>query len=699
MKNGNFIFTAVVAAWLSLFGTVWAEEANQSSQESDGSATAPANELLMYFDEKDLVTATKRSTSLRKAPAIATIITADEIRNMGARNMLDILKMVPGFGVSRGEFGLHFVEMRGIRSSLSEKILVMLDGHPLNKNYTDSAIYAIADMLPVENIKQVEVIRGPGSALYGNSAFLATINIISRDAEEIDGLEVKGGGGPFDTYKMNLVGGKTIGDSFAVSGSIDHFRTDGQKLTVAADALTVAGPPLNMFSKAPGHADLGFSQTDAYLKATYGDLSFRGHYLGKRIGSYVGYNFALANDSYDDLKNYWTELAYDLQIREGLSTNIKLHFDSYSQDAQLKLYPNGFGGSFPEGVTGRPLLKNQTVGIEQQIDWDLFKGNHLIAGASFEELRQYDVKELVNFNPMTMAYIGPIQELPGFNWNRNVKRRVWAAYLQDEWQLVERVNLTSGVRYDHYSNFGDSLNPRVGLVWNFLDSADLKILYGQAFRAPNFIELYSENNPKFVGNPNLKPEIIKTYEAGLVYRLNRYFAADVNYYYSMITDQIVWDGSTLPARNMNIGKTVTQGVELGGSGKITDELQWKLAYTYQDPRDDLTGKRLPNVPTERASGSLNYAPVKYLNLHTDLLWTGPRQRAVGDNRSEMPSYTTVDFAMTLKNFFKTLEIQAAVHNIFDKRFSDPDTSEAMKLVPGDFPREGISVTVVASYKF
>ena len=201
------------------------------NDQSDG------KELLMFFEEQDLVTATKRHTSLRKAPAIATIITADEIRNMGARNLLDVLKMVPGFGVSITEFGGNMVEVRGIRSSLSEKILVMIDGHSLNRNFTGSALYRVAGMLPMENIKQVEVVRGPGSALYGTSAFVATINIITRNAEEINGLEAKAGGGSFNSFKGNLLGGKAVGDNFTIVGSLDHYQSQGAKLTVDADAL------------------------------------------------------------------------------------------------------------------------------------------------------------------------------------------------------------------------------------------------------------------------------------------------------------------------------------------------------------------------------------------------------------------------------------------------------------------------------
>lgn len=677
------------------------------AQGADGSLAQPdavvalnsqsdSKELLMFFEEQDLVTATKRPTSLRKAPAIATIITADEIKNMGARNLLDVLKMVPGFGVSITEFGGNMVEVRGIRSSLSEKILVMIDGHSLNRNFTGSALYRVAGMLSMENIKQVEVVRGPGSALYGTSAFVATINIITRNAEEIDGLEAKAGGGSFSSFKGNLVGGKAVGDNFTIVGSLDHYQSQGAELTVGADALRATA-----FSKAPGTPDLYFKQTDAFLKVGYGDLSFRGQYLTKQEGMYIGIVSALTDDSSKaQVDNYWGELAYNLKLTDDISTNLKLYYDYFEQDPTMKIYPNGFAGLYPNGMIGKPLAKNRTIGGELQADWDVFKGNHLIAGFSFEEMRQYDVRQLANFNPLTGVPLSSIQEVA--NWNKDATRQIVAAYLQDEWQLLEQVSLTAGVRYDHYSDFGDTTNPRVGLVWNILENLDLKLLYGQAFRAPNFQELYNINNATVIGNPNLKPERIQTYEAGVAWRLNRYFAANLNYFVSVIKDQIGWIPSTtpgVPAVNANIGKTETQGVELGFNGAVGTDLYWKLNYAYQDPRDTSNNKRLPYVPSHRASGSVNYALTRYLNLHTDLLWTGPRPRGTGDTRPEMPSCTTVDLSATLKNFYKTLEIQATVRNLLDQRYSDPDTSGAALKVPGDYPREGISWFLTASYKF
>jgi len=649
-------------------------------------------ELQLLYEEKDLITATKRSTPLRKAPAIATVITADEIRNMGARNLMGVLKMVPGIGISTNEWGVNMVEVRGIRTAYNEKILVMIDGHSINRNIAGSNLYLLADTLPVENIRQVEVVRGPGSALYGNSAFVATINVITRDADEIDGLETKVGGGSFDTFKGNLVGAVEYGDSLAASGSFDYYRTRGPKLRVESDVLRSTP-----FSMAPGSTHLDLEQTDAFVKVIYGDLSFRGHYLASRKGLNIGMAYALTNDDYNDAENYWGELAYDPRLSDTLAVHMKLSYDHYSQEPQVKIYPNGFGGSFPQGMIGKPLVKDRTFGTEIQIDWIPFKGNRLIAGLAYEEMRQYDVRQLGNFDPLTGADLGPIREVA--NWNKDASRRIWATYLQDEWELLERLNLTAGVRYDHYSDFGSTVNPRVALVWNLLENADLKCLYGRAFRAPNFHELYTINNPVEAGNPALKPERIETWEAGASYRFSRALNLDLNYFHSVIADLIGRDTSTAPALLINAGRSRTQGVEVGLDGSAFATLKWRLSYTWQDPRNDITGQRLPYVPSQRATASLNYPLTRYLNLHGDLHWTGPRPRDTGDTRPEMPDYTTVDLALTAHDFLQGLELQLALFNLFDQRYSDPDTSGAAQKIPGDFPREGISAQANVLYKF
>ncbi len=695
----NILSSAVVAfLWIAapVFGVeipaIPPDMAVAQAEQSDN------KDLLLYFEEQELTTATKRPTSVRKAPAIATVITAEEIRNMGARDLLDVLKMVPGIGISISEYGPYMVEMRGIRSTVNEKILVLIDGHSINRaSYFGSSLDNFASNLPIEGIRRVEVIRGPGAALYGNSAFVAVINIVTRTPEEVDGLEVNSGGGSFGTYRANMVGGKVIGDKLRVAGNVEYYRTDGAQLTVPVDALSVNPNPLiARYSQAPGAVNLKAEKSGAYVMLEYNGLSFRGQYLTKKRGTYIGRTFILTGrDGEVQYDNYWGELAYEKRLTDTLSANIKVSYDYNNQYPNLLFYPSGFRGSFPQGGIERPLLKFDVIGAELQLDWEPFSGNHLITGFSFDQQRQYEIQQLTNFNLQTIAYLGSVQEV--VPWMKSATRQTWGVYMQDEWKLPHQINLTAGVRYDHYSDFGDTVNPRAALVWSFLDNAELKILYGQAFRAPSFAELYLIN-VQLSGNPDLKAERIETYEGGVGWRFSRYLGVEANYFYSTITDQITIDNSTT-GHYYNTGTSITQGIELGANGIASKEFSWKLNYAYQDPRNAITGRHLPYVPSQRGSASVTYTPVKYFTTTAGLIWIGPRPRDTGDTRADSPSYATIDLSATLKNFYKTLEIRGAVYNLLDTRYSDPDTSGALKRVPGDFPREGISCMTTVSYRF
>lgn len=117
-------------------------------------------------------------------------------------------------------------------------------------------------------------------------------------------------------------------------------------------------------------------------------------------------------------------------------------------------------------------------------------------------------------------------------------RQIWAVYVQDKYDITDTLGLTIGIRHDHYSDFEGTTNPRIGLVWDFTDDATLKLFYGQAFRAPSFNELYLVNNPVKAGNPDLKPETIRTYEVGVGYRITDNITTNVNYFFNVIRDQV-----------------------------------------------------------------------------------------------------------------------------------------------------------------
>jgi iron complex outermembrane receptor protein len=380
---------------------------------------------------------------------------------------MDVLKIVPGMGISINEYGWYMVEVRGIRTTVTEKILVMMDGHRLNEPYRGSALAYLYD-LNVENVKQIEIIRGPGSALYGANAFVAVINIITKNADDIDGIRVTAGGGSFETKRANILSGKSLGE-FQISGAIDYLNTDGPNLLVESDRLSVSQPTVTM---APGKADLHLEKTDIFLKALYGNLTFIGQYTKKNHGAF-GISYALTDENSLKFTNFWNELSYNQSISDNLSANFKIYFDQFEQDARVELFPEGFrstDGIFPDGAFARALLKNRTLGAELQFDYELFEDNHLIIGDLYENIRQFDVKMYTNYNPLTstanLLPLGSFQDVTSWaNFNKDARREIWAAFIQDEWEIRDNLNVTAGVRYDYYSDFKGTFNPRVGIVW------------------------------------------------------------------------------------------------------------------------------------------------------------------------------------------------------------------------------------------
>ncbi|MDH4028843.1 MAG: TonB-dependent receptor plug domain-containing protein, partial [Nitrospirota bacterium] len=202
--------------------------------------TKTAEELLMFFEEEELIIATRTAVPVRKAPAIATVITDKEIRNMGARNLLDILRKVPGVGVGIHDLSAyHAIEIRGVRTTWSEKVLFMIDGHRLNTELEGSSIVTFLYM-SADAIKRVEVIRGPGSALYGANAFVGVINVVTKKPEDINGLQVTAGGGSFDTQHYSMLFGHD-GQDLKMSWYLDHLKTGGPRYFIEQDAAGNSG--------------------------------------------------------------------------------------------------------------------------------------------------------------------------------------------------------------------------------------------------------------------------------------------------------------------------------------------------------------------------------------------------------------------------------------------------------------------------
>ncbi len=647
------------------------------------------SEEYYYFLEEEVVTPTKTPKPIRKAPAIVTVISQQQIKDMGAQTLSNVLETIPGISISIMRYGKFEIEVRGIKTVNSEKVLLMLDGHRVNMPLTGGAPYLFDDM-PVDNIEKIEVVRGPGSALYGTGAFLTTINIISQKPEDIDGVRVEGRGGSFDTWGANILFGNRIGE-VGISGSIDFLDTNGPQVWVAKDFANLIGQP----SQAPDTTNDWLKKKDLSLNLDYKGIYWRNRYVEKNRGDYIGVASNLGNKSEIKLKQGISVLGFKYSLLPELDIKAEASLDQVEFDAFWEAFPPGFLGMFPDGVLGNPQTKNRTLGAEIQVDYEISEQNLLTLGWNLERIKQFDTKHTANFDPNTLAPLSSFQEAP--NWNKNVKRNIWALYVQDGWNITDDISLTIGGRYDHYSDFGETFNPRGGLTWQIVQPLGVKLLYGSAFRAPNFEQLYNINNPAQLGNKDLDPEKITTYEIELDYQIMPQLVLRVNYFNNQIKDLIVVAPTTAGELRFenNDGTTKIYGSEVELQYQVKGGYYGYVNYTYLNPKDE-HGRRIPDVALHRGNLGLNLPLTKYINSNTKLLVMGNRYRAEGDTRDKLSSHTVVNQSVILKNLLDNFEIQATAFNLFDEDYQDPAPANT---ITGDYPRPGIHFLLEARYTF
>jgi outer membrane receptor for ferrienterochelin and colicins len=661
----------------------------------DSSAKSKETELeemfAIFSEEEIVVSALKRPQTVSRSPAIMSVVTARQIRQMGARTLSDVLEMVPGFDITMNKNGTREIGVRGILLTDSSKVKILIDGHSINEPATGGATW-LFDSLVVGNAKRIEIIRGPGSALYGQNAFLAVINVITKDTDDIDGFQLTTGGGSFDTQNHNILFGKEY-KKLKISGFLDYFDTEGFSKKIEQDIISTDPSSLT-----PGRSQNQKERTDLNLKLVYKNLEINSKYLNREKEGYIGFDNALSDDTAWNDTYAFIELNYNLTLNEKLNITPRAYYDYYNSDAWIESRPDEFdSGTYTDGIKAVTRYKEHTIGFETQLNYNLFKGNELTLGLQYEWIHQNDVDYGANIHPLTNA---PLSSFTDFSHDlpftrRRATRQIWSLYSQDEWNITNGIDLTVGVRYDHFTRFEGTTNPRVGLIWQFIEDAHLKLLFATAFRAPNFNELFFTNNAIEIGNPNLDPEKINTFEAGLGYNFTEHIRGNLNYFYNRIRDRIQKDSQT-PSQDQNQGGARIKGVEAELKAAWENDNYAYANYTFQDAEETRNRNRLAFVPVHKANFGINLGFWKYANANMNTFVSGPRPREDGDTRRDLPSYTLSNFTLIGKNFINNFEVRGSVFNLFDKSFDDPSP---MDTVPTDFPQPGRSFRIELQYKY
>jgi outer membrane receptor for ferrienterochelin and colicins len=636
-----------VLSWLAL---VFLATAPQSARAQDALPDLSLEELLR-MDSGRVFGASLRTQPATEAPSSVTFITADQIERFGYRSLADILRAVRSFYVTNDR-NFSFLGSRGFGKpgDYNSRVLLLVNGHRVNDN-----IYGQAEIGPEFGMdpamfERIEIIRGPGSALYGDSAFFAVVNVITKSGAALSSGSLTAEEGSLGT---GLVRGN-FGQQF--QSGLDVVASGTYQDSHGMDRLyfPAFNSPETNNGVAVGLDGERLRQT--YLSARFKGLTFTGAY-GWRQRDVPTASFNTLFNEHDPReqttdRHTLADLEYVRPFIGNGRITLRASYDRYTYDG---IYP--YAGDDPEGpvVVGHNMVFGDRWTIALRGTHALPAHQVVTAGTEIiDNVHQNQSATYSNF------------DAPLLDVARQSKQS--AVYVDDQIKMTSWLIVNGGLRYDQYEQFTKT-TPRVGVIFAGSSTQSLKYLYGRAFRAPNSYELTTV----FFGDAvrSLRPEAVATHELVWERYLNDWLRTSVSGYRynaeNLIT--LVEDDSTfLGTTYVNSGHVVANGLELEAQMRLRHGIQAIGSYSLQHATDVDSSANLPNSPHHMfkfgASGPL---PFHRATLAVQLLAMSPRQTLGGDV-SASSTTTDVTFTMPLS---RSLTLSGSAYNLFDVRYADP----------------------------
>lgn len=627
----SLLCAALVAAPL-----VSAAQAPSAERELSGFEELEDLDLAELLDlDIRVVSATKLSTSLNEAPSIVTVVTKEDIRRWGYRTVAEALERTLGFYLVDDHVTPN-VAVRGVTGGLraeSSIVKVMIDGHPVAYRPTNGN-WLGAELVPIGAIEQIEIIRGPASALYGADAFMGVVNIITKSGKAADGADVRASG--ILTRDENLgvsidaVGGQTFGD-FQVLAGARYDREDRAGLS-----LPDSSPAPNLPAGAGASADaLGLTSASGYLRMSY-DVSDRTYV---RLGGYFSLQqrdaafaeWAQLTASGDDAGTQVDR--YNSAVLANASWGVS---DSFTLTLDATTFFGGDRGSSRIDVASPDFLVRQQqsfLGTDVQLGgvWQVIDDLTVVVGAGIivdaETLGQTDL--LLRSAPDAPQSVDPGVDQTFVNPG---------LLAQATYKAVDQyLTLTGGVRYDYHNIYGNQVSGRFGAVSNPLPGVYLKALYGSAFKAPSPVLLYGRpaQSGDIIGNPDLAPQYVHTVEGQIIYQPTPSLSFGTNLAYSYVQDLAVFSRSGFNSVARNVAELGTVSWESYAQasfrqwvgGYLRYEMLFSERYSgdegFQSALLDQGSGVFPDL--QLRAGVWGQIPAAYLKATVEVRYVGERR--------------------------------------------------------------------------
>lgn len=647
--------------------------------------------------ELKVYTSSKFKQDITDAPGVVTVITRDEIEKMGYRTLVDILMTLPGFSLVQNDDEL-LVAVRGIYSTTNQKFLILRDGHIINDFLFDRV--DIGYSFSLDNVKKIEVIRGPSASLYGTAAVTSVINIITEDGDKSRAKVTTGNNGQ---KQLDLVYSKKGKNTDFFSAYL-HFADIGgeRKQTLKEDDYTAnpdaAKDGVIYISNYPKNMDAGVRFKKGILQSSFALRNYEYNVHWGLFGQNINRDSLFIKPAFKTLNVH-----YDLTLNKSFLDNkfyiSAQHFYDYNNVSDTKViltgneYGNEAGKLLTLGWTGYRTGLNYSGGYN-------YDAGNIIVGFMIENRLLDESYFMSNWGVDRSVY--EYSSTPLLPVGSEVRG---AAYTQLHHGFLDnKFIINAGLRYDFNNEFDPTFNPRIALIGKPTKKLTLKTVYTRAFQAPAYFYRKSNPNLGYGSTDKLNAEIMTSFQGIARYNFTPLSFVEMTYFHNTLDNFIRRNADVY----QNLGSAVIQGLEIESRIKV-EKFNFFANYTLLSPVEsgsdevytmqNIKDGKLKHIPQHTMNAGLGYAPIEKFSVRVWTRWTSEftsqaRTSTEPNREVSIPSNMLLNLALTSKNILPSLGLTFTIYNLTDKEYKlgDPAT-------PSPIFQQGRWLTMSVSYDF
>jgi len=644
------------------------------------SASAISSELDQIISADTLEFAEGYDKRLRYAPRTVVIMERDRIERSGALNVAELLERIVGIHVTRSSANANAdTFVRGI----SGNWLILHNGVEIERTLPD------LNSLPVADIERLEVLKGSHFAIYGPSAIVGTLNIVTFSPDE-NKTTVSARAGTLDTKEAWLRKSQTHGD-YGYSAFIYHSDTDGSRQIVESDRQSDFDEQLGTSASfAPSRAYFDRQLTDARFTLELGPtFTLHQYFTHRRSGVGTGIVQSIDPQGKENLTRFATDIRYSKKISRGaMDVHLAYNHEKASFDDAYFLPPGALGGLFTDGVlqsygqTGQELtaeLITRLVLGKHNVELGI-GSRHGVATNDYDR-RNYTVQ---NGSPIPVP-AGPVQDYIDGDalFDREYSNSGAHILIRDQYRFTHDLALDAGLRIDYDKDYGTVVNPRLGLEWTAGQYTDITLLYGESSILPTVIQQSSNGIFTALGDRNLKPAKIRMIELAINKTISPALALDANIFTYRQADDI---GTTPDTDSPNGSRFANlSGNEVGHGFELLLNWQpstpWSVSAGVAFQRNTTVNSDNETAPQWQPYLESTYQTLSDWTTNISVFGVGQRDRRDGDLRADIDNYTITNVAIQSPRLFANTQITLDIQNVFDVDAREDVATEIENDVP------------------